>query len=122
MIFKIFTAIIFISELIITLTLINSLIKFDTKINNLNDYCSKIKPKIKDIMVLAKEISNQILELVPIYTEKLKNGFYSFIFSQVKNLLGLYLFKKINTRFLKFKNKKIIKTISSYFKLLKYVV
>ena len=122
MIFKIFTLIVFIAQIIITIALLNSLVKLDKKVKFINSYINDNKSKIQDIMVLTRKVSEQILELVPIYVEKLKINFETLIFNQIKNILGLYLFNKINKKFFKLSNNKLIKKLSNCFKLIKYVV
>ena len=59
MIFTLFTAIVFVSQVIIAFTIIFHLIKMDKEIKYWNNFLTEAKPKIKDIMVLAREISVQ---------------------------------------------------------------
>ena len=72
MLFKIFTTIVFIAELIIAYTIISKLVQFDKMILETNAFVVEANPKIKEITRLVRKISDQIAELVPMYVEKLK--------------------------------------------------
>ena len=70
MVFIFFTTIVFIAELIIVFAILFNLIKFDAYINKTNELLVEAKPKIEEVMKLVHGISEQILELTPIWVEK----------------------------------------------------
>ena len=112
MIFKFFIFMVFIAEIIIMLACLSNLINFDNKINAFNKIICKNQSKIKEIMVLIKGISEQILELSPIWVEKIKTIRNSIFEKQVNSIISNILFWYINIKMAKFlKKSKTLRTI-----------
>ena len=112
MIFKFFIFMVFIAELIIMLACLSNLINLDNKINAFNKIICKNQSKIKEIMVLIKGISEQILELSPIWVEKIKTIRNSIFEKQVNSIISNILFWYINIKMAKFlKKSKTLRTI-----------
>lgn len=101
MIFTLFTVIVFISQLIIAFTIVFHLIKMDNKIKSWNNFLDEAKPKIKDIMVLAREISVQMTELAPAFVEKLITIRNNIIRSRIETLISMILFWSLNFKIAK---------------------
>ena len=101
MIFTLFTAIVFVSQVIIAFTIIFHLIKMDKEIKYWNNFLTEAKPKIKDIMVLAREISVQMTELAPAFVEKLITIRNNIIRSRIETLISMILFWSLNFKIAK---------------------
>lgn len=97
MIATIFTIIVFIAELIIGYTMINSLIKLDKNFIECNRITEDAKPAIKEIAETSRKISEQLKELAPIWVQNLKDKTDDFIISKVKNILVGFLFWALNS-------------------------
>ena len=105
MIFTLFTAIVFVSQVIIAFTIIFHLIKMDKEIKYWNNFLTEAKPKIKDIMVLTREISVKMKEIAPAFVEKLRTISNNIIRSRIETLITMILFWSLNFKIAK-KNKK----------------
>ncbi len=81
-------SIVFIAEIIITLTIIINLVKLDKRIIEFNDFVEDAKPDIKDIMKELEKLSEQLIELAPVFRDKIKSTVTNIIMSQLKSLLG----------------------------------
>ena len=101
MIFTIFASIVFVAELVIAFALINCLVKLDIKVNNANKYIIEANPKIKSIMLLVKQISEQILELAPTYVDKIKEYRNKIILAKATSLMTSFFFLGINIKTIK---------------------
>ena len=123
MIFTLFTAIVFISQMIIAFTIIFHLIKMDKEIKYWNNFLTEAKPKIKDIMVLAREISVQMTELAPAFVEKLITIRNNIIRSRIETLISMILFWSLNFKIAKkIKKAKIFKLSMKGLSLLQNVI
>lgn len=123
MLFKIFTTIVFIAELIIAYTIISKLVQFDKMILETNAFVVEANPKIKEITRLVRKISDQIAELVPMYVEKLKELRNKIMLKKLESLIALTLFWSINIKVLKkFRKSKILKTIVKGLSVLQSVI
>ncbi len=123
MIFKIFTAIVFIAELIIAISAIMYLLKLNKKILVYNDIIADAKPKIKEIFVLIKGLSEQILELIPEYIENMKRKFEDKLFAKLQVLLTSLLVWKLNIKLIrKIRKSFIFKTALKSFSLIRNMV
>lgn len=98
MIFTLFTAIVFIAEVIIAFTIIFHLIKLDKYFIEASEFIVAAKPKIKDISGLAKGISEQMAELVPIWIDNLKDLRNKIILAKLESLMSAFLFWSINIK------------------------
>lgn len=106
MIFTVFTTIVFIAELIIAFTIIFHLIKLDKSFIAASVFLEEAKPKIKDISVLARGISEQMAQLAPIWIENLRKTRDKIILDRLESLMSTILFWAINIKMMK-KMKKI---------------
>ena len=123
MIFTLFTAIVFVSQVIIAFAIIFHLIKMDKEIKYWNNFLTEAKPKIKDIMVLAREISVQMTELAPAFVEKLITIRNNIIRSRIETLISMILFWSLNFKIAKkFKKSKIFKLSMKGLSLLQNVI
>lgn len=123
MLFKIFTTIVFIAELIIAYTIISKLVQFDRMILETNAFVVEANPKIKEITRLVRKISDQIAELVPAYVEKLKDLRNKIMLKKLESLIALTLFWSINIKVLKkFRKSKILKTVVKGLSVLQNVI
>lgn len=123
MLFKIFTTIVFIAELIIAYTIISKLVQFDKMILENNAFVVEANPKIKEITRLVRKISDQIAELVPMYVEKLKELRNKIMLKKLESLIALTLFWSINIKVLKkIRKSKILKTIVKGLSVLQSVI
>ena len=73
MIFTILITIVFIAELIITISVILNLLKLDKAVLELNNTIEIINPKIKEVCTLGRKISYQLKELSLRFIEKVKD-------------------------------------------------
>lgn len=93
MVFYFLIGIVFIAEIIIAAAIVINLIKIDKVFYLYNQLLEEIKPEIKDILSIARKISEQVLELAPIIVEKIKSVFINIIKDQLKSVLaGLTFF------------------------------
>ena len=88
MIFYILISIVFISELIIISAVIIHLNKWRRTLRNYNDFLEEVKPKVKDIAIISRKLSEQFKEFAPIFAEQCRRIFTNIILDQLKNVLG----------------------------------
>ena len=98
MVFVILISIVFVAELIIACTVIINLIKLDRQINEAAEFLEEANPKLRELLDIVKEISGQVLELIPIWIENLKKERDKIILSQVKSLISTIIFWSINIK------------------------
>lgn len=123
MIFTLFTAIVFIAEVIIAFTIIFHLIKLDKYFIEASEFIAAAKPKINDISGLAKGISEQMAELVPIWIDNLKDLRNKIILAKLESLMSAFLFWSINIKVMrKFKQSKFLKAAFKGLSLLQNVI
>ena len=92
MLFYFLISIVFAAEVIIALTLIISLLKADKIILKYNKIIEEIKPQLKEVMVLTRKISGQLIELAPIFVNRIKSLLIDILVGQAKSLLGALTF------------------------------
>mgnify|MGYP004457609765 CR=1 FL=1 len=102
MVFIFFTTIVFIAELIIVFAILFNLIKFDAYINKTNELLVEAKPKIEEVMKLVHGISEQILELTPIWVEKFRKVRNELVRKQLESLMSSVLIWCINLKAIKY--------------------
>lgn len=102
MVFIFFTTIVFIAELIIVFAILFNLIKFDAYINKTNELLVEAKPKIEEVMNLVHGISEQILELTPIWVEKFRKVRNELVRKQLESLMSSVLIWCINLKAIKY--------------------
>lgn len=123
MIFTLFTAIVFIAEVIIAFTIIFHLIKLDKYFIETSEFINAAKPKIKDISRLAKGISEQMAELVPIWIDHLRDLRNKIILAKLESLMSAILFWSINIKIMrKFKKSKFLKAAFKGLSLIQNVI
>ena len=123
MIFTNFTAVVFVAEIIITVSILSKLIQLDKWILSTNDLITEANPKIKDVCELCHGISSQIAELAPVFVENLKELRNKIVLTKIKGLIALILFWSINIRVIKkFRKSKIIKAAIKGLSLLENMV
>lgn len=94
MIFTFLITIVFIAELIITLTITSALRRLGRNIRNLNLTISYLKPSISEICELIRKISGQMLEGVNLIIERQKDNILTHIARIILGTLFLRRFKK----------------------------
>jgi len=120
---NIFTALIFIAELIITYSLMKLLIRADKAILNGNNTILTIKPGIKDICLLIRKISEQLVEFSYDIVPKIVQKRDKVVIKFVRKLIITIILLKFNFKIIKnFLRSKPYKILSKGFSLLKYVV
>ena len=99
MILNLFFIIVFISEIIITVTIFNYILKLDKKIVALNDTIIAVNPLVKDVVLLISKISEQMV----IISCNFKKNVSKFL-----NMVLLFYFnKKVYKKLRKFKFSKL---------------
>ena len=98
MVFVILISIVFIAELIIAFTVVSNLVKLDKRINESILFLEEAKPKLKELLEIVKKISEQLLELIPVWIENLKQQRDKIILNQTRSLISGILFWSINIK------------------------
>lgn len=123
MIFTLFTAIVFIAEVIIAFTIIFHLIKLDKFFIEASEFISEAKPKIKDISGLARGIAEQMAELAPMWIESLRRLRNKIVLAKLESLIAAFLFWSINIKVMKkFRKSKFLKAAFKGLSLLQNVI
>ena len=94
MIFYFLITVVFISEVIIAVTIITHLYKWHMLITEANDFVTEAKPKIKSISEIGCKISEQLLELAPTCVSKVKLFVTELLFDNIVNIISGLLFLK----------------------------
>ena len=68
------------------------MIKADKEVLKYNAIIEEVKPSIKEVMILARKISGQLVELTPTIATKLKSIAVDIIMGQLKSALGAITF------------------------------
>ena len=105
MVFYILTVVVFIAELIIALAIIIYLLKMSKLFRDYNILIDEIKPKIADLLKIGTKISEQLVELAPMFVEKIKSIFSNLVIGQLKNVLATITFWLVKTEVEKHANK-----------------
>jgi uncharacterized protein YoxC len=123
MVYTILISIVFIAEIIIAITLIQVLLRFDKAVLELDETITATKPGIKDICELSRKISEQWEILANDFVEKTKKDSEEFLLKQLsKGLMGL-LVLNLNFKLVKkIRNSKITKTIAQGLSILENMV
>lgn len=123
MIFTILITIVFIAELIITISVILNLLKLDKAVLELNNTIEIINPKIKEVCTLGRKISYQLKELSLRFIEKVKDEREKYLTDKLTGVLLGALLWKINLKSIKkFRKSKLAKTLSRGLSLLQIVI
>lgn len=123
MIYIFLITIVFIAEVIITISIIQALLRVDKKIIEFDDTMSLINPSIKDISELVKKISSQMVEFSERFAEKFGKKKDEFFIKQLfKMLLGIF-FVKTNIKVArKIQKTKVFKALAKGLSLLEIMV
>lgn len=114
MVFYFLITIVFIAEIIITAFLLFNLLKWSKTLRAATAFLQKVNPKIKEIMEIGYKISEQIAELAPIYTEKVKMFSLKLLLDNLKGLLAGFLFFSLKKKKVKVKRiKRLFRIISA---------
>ena len=97
MVFYILISIVFIAELIIASAILIYLFKMSKLFREYNSLLEELKPKIADLLKIGTKISEQLVELAPIFVEKIKSIFNNLVIGQLKNLLAGVTFWLVKT-------------------------
>lgn len=92
MIFYFLISIVFISEVIICLAILFWLIKADKIILKYNTILDDTSDSIKSLMQTVRKISEQLVQLVPIFVDEIKSAISNLILGHIKNLAGTFVF------------------------------
>ena len=123
MLYTFLISIVFIAEVIIGLTLIIYLLKLDKAVLSLNETISEIKPGIREISVLSKNISEQLVELTNRFVKRIKYEQEEMILRGLSKLLISLLVVKVNIKAVnKFRKSKIAKVLGKGLSLLENMV
>lgn len=112
MIFTFLISIVFIAELIIAVTILLNLRRLDKAVQNFNLTISYIKPSLKEVCVLTRKISAQLVEFAQGFIKKQEDLILQNI---ARVLLGTLFFRR-------FKKSKVFKLIGKGLSLLEIVV
>ena len=111
MILNLFFIIVFISEIIITVTIFNYILKLDKKIVALNDAIIAVNPLVKDVVLLISKISEQMVIISCDFKKNLAINLENYLLKSVSKFLNMillfYFNKKVYKEFRKFKFSKL---------------
>ena len=123
MVYTILISIVFIAEIIIAVTILQTLRKLDKKILELNKTIIESHSSIKEISILARKISEQWQILTTDFVEKIKANGESIFFKNLSKLLISALALKLNFKIInKIRKSKITKTIAKGWSIIESMV
>ena len=94
MIFTFLISIVFIAELIIAAAILLNLKRLGKAVRNLDLTVNYLKPSLKEVCVLARKISAQVLEITEDFVERQKDSFMNHIARVILSALFLRRFRK----------------------------
>ena len=105
MVFYVLISVVFIAELVIAWAVISHFIKWGKTFREVSNFLEEARPQIKSIIETNRKISEQLVELAPIWVDNVKNAFTNFALKNIKSLLVSSLCfvigKKIGNKMLK---------------------
>lgn len=111
MILNLFFIIVFISEIIITVTIFNHILKLDKKIVALNDAIIAVNPLVKDVVLLISKISEQMVIISCDFKKNFAINLENYLLKNVSKFLNMvllfYFNKKVYKKLRKFKFSKL---------------
>lgn len=123
MILKIFTALIFVAEIIVAYTILKKLFETDRAIIQANEIIAEAKSKVSDIGYLIKKISYQYVEMSYDFVEKIEEKRNQSAIKQLNKIIIAVLLLRLNSKFIKrIIRSKPFKLLSKGLSLLQYVV
>ena len=112
MILNLFFIIVFISEIIITVTIFNYILKLDKKIVALNDAIIAVNPLVKDVVLLISKISEQMVIISCEFKKNLAINLENYLLKNVSKFLNMvllfYFNQKVYKKLRKFKFSKLL--------------
>ena len=123
MVYTILISIVFIAEIIITISVIQCLLKFDKLILELDANIDKNKTSIKDISILLKKMSTQWIILADDFVTRTKEKTEDMLLRQLSKFLVALLVLSLNFKTIKrIRKSKITKTLVKGFSFLESMV
>ena len=101
MVYTILISIVFIAELIITITIIQNLLRLDKAVLEFNNTITEIQPGIKDVSELARKISEQWQILAEDFVEKTKRNSEDIMLKHLSKILMSILILNLNFKIVK---------------------
>lgn len=101
MVYTILISIVFIAELIITITIIQNLLRLDKAILEFNNTITEIRPGIKDVSELARKISEQWQILAEDFVEETKRNSEDIMLKHLSKILMSILILNLNFKIVK---------------------
>ena len=92
MIFYFLITVVFIAEIIITVTIIINLLKLDRIFISCNSFIEEVNPTLNELLVAYRKISEQLVSYAPIFVEQIKAFAVKLFVDQLKNMLGALTF------------------------------
>lgn len=123
MVYKIFTTIVFIAEIIIAYTLLSRLFIFDKLILKADENLTAMKPSLADCGQIIRKISAQCVEFSEDLVSDFKMKRDEIALKQLNKLLVAILLLRLNSKFInKLRRSKLIKRIGRGLSLLQLMV
>ncbi|MCQ2755053.1 MAG: hypothetical protein MJ231_08445 [bacterium] len=123
MLYTILISVVFIAEIIITVYVIQNLLRLDRIIIDLDEKITSAKPGLKDICDLSRKISEQISELTQMYADKIKEKQEDATIRFIIKILTSVLLWKLNIKLInKIRRSKALKIIGKGLKLIEIIV
>ena len=123
MLYTILITVVFIAELIITLTIIRALWKFDKILISADSLISEAKPGIRDITELGSKISEQLVEFAEDFCSKAEEKKENTLVNILnKSLIALLLWKLNSKTIRKIRRSKYFRLASKGFNLIQNMI
>ena len=123
MLYTFLITIVFIAEIIITVTILRALLKLDRILVSADSLLDEAKPSIRDISNLGHKISEQLIEFAEDFRERIKKKNEDTALMVLNKALAALLLWKINTKAIKkFRRSKVGKTLAKGLNLLANMV
>ena len=123
MVYKIFTAIVFIAEIIIAYTIFSKLVMLDKLILKADKVLTYSKLSLKEISRLISQIAAQCVEFAEDFALDFKTKRDEIALKQLNNLILTIILIKMNSKFInRIRRSKLVKRISRGLSLLQLVI
>ncbi len=123
MVYKIFTAIVFIAEIIIAYTIFSKLVMLDKLILKADKVLTYSKLSLKEISRLISQISAQCVEFAEDFALDFKTKRDEIALKQLNKLILTIILIKMNSKFInRIRRSKLVKRISRGLSLLQLVI
>lgn len=101
MVYTILISIVFIAELIITITIIQNLLRLDKAVLEFNNTITEIQPGIRDVSELARKISEQWQILAEDFVKKTKRNSEDIMLKHLSKIFMSILIVNLNFKIVK---------------------